>query len=82
MNTPTAYSGIKACVWPPEITTRVAAMSPQRDDAHREREAVAAEANWRGKKPSIGEHGGQAREGGEGRVRGQEQQQGGERLER
>ena len=81
MNTPTAYSGIRAWVLPPNATTSDAAMSPSSDDAHRERQAVTAEGELAGEEPVLGEDGGEPRERVEARVRGQEQEQRREALE-
>ena len=81
MNTPTAYSGIRAWVEPPPAIDDERGDRAQDDDPGRVGEPVAAERELARDEPVLGEHGGEARECRERRVRGEEQQQRRERLE-
>ena len=52
MNTPTAYSGISACVEPPPMITTTLATAPSTRIPVEYASRSPRNANWRGKKPS------------------------------
>ena len=81
MNTPTAYSGIRAWVLAAGGDDQRGRDEPSTTMPVREREPVAAEAELAREEAVLAEDRGQARERGEARVRGQEQEQRRERLE-
>ena len=80
-NTPTEYSGMSAWVSPSNAHSRPNAIGRQQDDAPRVRQAIAAEGELAGHVAVLGEDRGEAREGVEARVRGEEQDERGAHRE-